>query len=92
MAKDLWPEEQSFLDTLREKYPSKKIDVDFTEGNLGLEDMTFPYWEIKVTDEDGTARRKVFKDQLRYSRSFGDTSFRNHPAHREAAFKFIEEN
>jgi hypothetical protein len=91
MAKDLWPQEQSFLDFLREKYPSKKIDIVFTEGDLGLENMTFPYWTIKVTDEDGTTRKKEFDDQLRYSRQFGDTGFHDHPAHREAASEFIEE-
>lgn len=83
-------DEQKFIDTLKAKYPEHMIQVEFTDGRVGLEDMSFPYWKITVVERRVKVRSKTFYDQIGYGRSFGDAGFHNCDAHYQAAFDFIE--
>lgn len=82
-------EEGRFVDTLQELFPEFFIEVEFSDGYCGLEDMSFPSWTIRVHKEDGSVEAKRFYDKLQYRRRFGDTRFHFVAEHADDAYDWI---
>lgn len=82
--------EKRFERVLQATFPELYVEVDFTDGRCGLEDMSFPYWYISIKKPDGTREEKYFGDKLRYLRSFGDTSFTYTEEHYKDACEWLK--